>query len=434
MIKILESILWSVAIILLMGGGLYFTFSLKFIQFKFKDMIKSFKHKKNSKISPFKSLTMALAARIGVGSLAGIALAIYNGGPGTIFWIWISGIITSSNTFVESLLGIKYRVKDDDIYKGGPSYYIDKGLNNKKLAKIYAILIISAYIIGFMTIQANTISKSLNNYLNIEPLIIGIVLALVTAFSIFKGVKSIATITSLLVPLMGIVYIILSIFILVVNLEKIPQVLYQIINSAFNFKTFKFGVISSFIIGIQRGVFSTEAGLGSGAIASSITDENNGVKIGLIQVLGIYFTTFIICTSTAFIILTSDYLNINFQNINGIEITQYALNYHLGNIGIIVLIFSIISFAFSTIISGYYYGESNLKYLDKNINNKHINILKIITIFLLVIGSVINSAIIWKLVDIFVAMMAIINMYSILKLRNIVKKEVISYNKQKNLI
>ena len=374
MIKILESILWSVAIILLMGGGLYFTFSLKFIQFKFKDMIKSFKHKKNSKISPFKSLTMALAARIGVGSLAGIALAIYNGGPGTIFWIWISGIITSSNTFVESLLGIKYRVKDDDIYKGGPSYYIDKGLNNKKLAKIYAILIISAYIIGFMTIQANTISKSLNNYLNIEPLIIGIVLALVTAFSIFKGVKSIATITSLLVPLMGIVYIILSIFILVVNLEKIPQILYQIINSAFNFKTFKFGVISSFIIGIQRGVFSTEAGLGSGAIASSITDENNGVKIGLIQVLGIYFTTFIICTSTAFIILTSDYLNINFQNINGIEITQYALNYHLGNIGIIVLIFSIISFAFSTIISGYYYGESNLKYLDKNINNKHINI------------------------------------------------------------
>ena len=434
MIRILESILWSLAIILLIGGGLYFTCNLKLIQFNFIEMFRSFKHKENSKITPFKSLTMALAARIGVGSLAGIALAIYNGGPGTIFWIWLSGIITSSNSFAESLLGIKYRVKDDDVHKGGPSYYIDKGLNNKKLAKTYAILIILAYIIGFMTIQANTISKSINDYTRIKPLIIGIILAVITAISIFKGVKSIANITSFLVPVMGIVYIALSIYILIANIEKIPHILYEIINGAFNVNTFKFGIISSFIIGIQRGVFSTEAGLGSGSIASSTTDDNNGVKIGLIQVLGIYFTTFIICTSTAFIILTSDYLNINFQNINGIEITQYALNYHLGNLGIIILIFSIISFAFSTIISGYYYGESNLKYLYKNINTTHLNILKVITIILLIIGSVINSSIIWKLVDIFVALMAIINMYSLLKMRNIVKKEVMSYKSNKNLL
>lgn len=434
MIKIFESILWSVAIILLLGGGLYFTFNLNFIQLNFKKMFKSFKHKKRSQITPFKSLTMALAARIGVGSLAGIALAIYNGGPGTIFWIWISGIITSSNTFVESFLGIKYQVKDDDVHKGGPSYYIDKGLNNKKLAKIYAILIIAAYIIGFMTIQANTISKSLNDYTGISPLIIGIILGIITTVSIFKGVKSIANITSLLVPLMGIVYILLSIYILIVNIDKIPNVLHAIINGAFNFKAFGSGLLSSFIIGIQRGVFSTEAGLGSGSIASSTADDNDGVKIGLIQVLGIYFTTFVICTSTAFIILTSDYLNVNFQNINGIEITQYALNYHLGDLGIIILVFSILSFAFSTIISGYYYGESNLKYLDKNVSKTHINILKVATIALLIIGSIINSSIIWKLVDIFVALMAIINMYSLLKLRNVVKKDLISYKKQKNLL
>jgi len=434
MLKIFESILWSIVIIMLLGGGLYFTFSLNFIQFNFKEMLKSFKHKKESQITPFKSLTMALAARIGVGSLAGIALAIYNGGPGTIFWIWVSGIITSSNSFVESYLGIKYRVKDDDVHKGGPSYYIDKGLNNKNLAKIYAILIISAYIIGFMTIQANTITKSLNEYLNINPFIIGIVLALITAISIFKGVKSIANITSLLVPIMGIVYIILSIYILITNINKLPGIFYSIINSAFNFKAFGFGIISSFIIGIQRGVFSTEAGLGSGSIASSIADDNDGIKIGLIQVLGIYFTTFIICTATAFIILTSDYLNIDFRNINGIEITQYALKYHLGDIGIIILIFSILSFAFSTIISGYYYGESNLKYLDKNINSSHINLLKITTIILLIIGSIVNSSILWRLVDIFVALMAIINMYSLLKLRNIVKNDLSSYKKRKNLI
>lgn len=434
MVGIFESILWSIAIVLLIGGGLYFTISLNFFQFNFKDMFKSFKHNKNSQITPFKTLTMALAARIGVGSLAGIALAIYNGGPGTIFWIWISGIITSSNTFVESFLGIKYRVKDNDVHKGGPSYYIDKGLNNKKLAKVYAFLIIAAYIIGFMTIQANTITKSLNDYLEINPLIIGIILALITAVSIFKGVKSIANITSLLVPIMGIMYIFLNVYILITNIDKLPSVLYSIVNGAFNFKSFGLGVISSLIIGIQRGVFSTEAGLGSGSIASSTADDNDGIKIGLIQVLGIYFTTFIICTSTAFIILTSDYLKVSFQNINGIEITQYALDYHLGDIGIIILIFSIISFAFSTIISGYYYGESNLKYLDKNINNTHINIFKIVTITLLIIGSTINSSIIWKLVDIFVALMAIINMYSLLKLRNVVEKDVKSYKKRKNLL
>ena len=434
MIKIFEAILWSISIILLIGGGLYFTISLNFIQFDFKNMFKSFKHKKDSQITPFKSLTMALAARIGVGSLAGIALAIYNGGPGTVFWIWISGIITSSNTFVESYLGIKYQVKDDDVHKGGPSYYIDKGLNKKKLAKTYALLIMAAYIIGFMTIQANTIAKSLNDYMGFNPFIVGIILGIVTALSIFRGVKSIANLTSLLVPLMGIVYIFLSIYILVVNIDKLPSVLYSIINGAFNFKSFGFGIVSSFIIGIQRGVFSTEAGLGSGSIASSIVDDNDGVKIGLIQILGIYFTTFIICTSTAFIILTSDYLKLNLENINGIEITQYALNYHLGDIGIIILIFSIISFAFSTILSGYYYGESNLKYLDKNINNKHIKILKIITVILLITGSTINSSIIWKIVDIFVALMAIINMYSILNLRNVVKKDLIAYKKSKNLL
>ena len=185
--SILNSVLWSVAIVFLIGGGVYFTFYLRGIQFSFRDMFHSFEHKKNSKISPFQSLTMALAARIGVGSLAGIALAIYIGGPGTIFWIWVSSILTSVNAFSESLLGVVYREKDGDVYKGGPSYYIAKGLKNKKLAIIYSILIIIAYIVGFMTIQANTITTSINNYYEIDPLITGIILAIISALSIMKG-------------------------------------------------------------------------------------------------------------------------------------------------------------------------------------------------------------------------------------------------------
>lgn len=417
----LNAILWSTAIVFLIGGGLYFTLKLKFNQLRFLSMFKSLKHSDNEKISPFSALTMSLAARIGVGSLSGIALAIYMGGPGTIFWIWISSIITSANAFSESVLGVLYREKDGDVHKGGPAYYIDKGLNNKMLAKTYAVLIIIAYIFGFMTIQANTITTSVSNYIHIKPIIIGIILASITAYSIIRGVKGIVSVTNKLVPIMGIVYVLLSVYIIIVNFHQLGSILNLIIKSAFDIKSFGTGILSTFIIGVQRGVFSTEAGLGSGAIASSTTDSDDAVKIGLTQVLGIYFTSFIICTSTAIIILTSNYLSLNLSNINGIEITQYALQYHLNDLGVIILIFSIISFAFSTIIAGYYYGESNLKFLDKNIKKTHILFLKLLTIILLILGSIVDSSIIWTIVDILVAIMAIINMYAIYNLREVVK-------------
>ena len=431
MFDILNSMLWSIAILFLIGGGIYFTFYLKGVQFNFRQMVLSFKHEKKEKISPFKSLTMALAARIGVGSLAGIALALYVGGPGSIFWIWVSSIITSVNSFSESVLGVVYRERDDDVYKGGPAFYIDKGLGNKKLAKFYAFLIMSSYIVGFMTIQANTITASISSYIDVSPLVIGIILAGVSAYSILGGVKGIVNLTSMLVPVMGGIYLLVSCYIIIENITIMPNILFQILNGAFNFKSFGAGVLSSFVIGIQRGVFSTEAGLGSGAIASSTTDDDSSVKIGLVQVLGIYFVSFVICTSTAFIIMTSDYLKVGFDNINGIEITQYALSYHLGNLGVIILVISIILFAFSTIVAGYYYGESNLKYLNKNTSKNHILLLKIVTVVLLVVGSVIKASIIWSIVDILVALMAIVNMYAIILLRKDVKRELMIYGKTK---
>ncbi len=430
MIKILNSILWSTTIVLLLGGGLYFTIKLKGVQFKIISMFKSFKPEKNSTVTPFKSLTMALAARIGVGSLAGIAIAIYNGGKGTIFWIWISSLITSVNTFVESVLGIKYHQKDKEQYIGGPAYYIDKGLNKKKLAKCYALLIILAYIVGFMSIQANTIASSLNDYYKIAPIITGIIVAVISGIIIIKGLKGIVEVTSTLVPIMGFGYLLLSLLIIAININKIPSIIFDIVQDAFNFKAISGGLIATFIIGIQRGVFSTEAGLGSGAIAASAVPTNKTIKIGLTQVLGIHFTTFIICTLTALIILTSPYETLNIANMNGIELTQYALNYHLGHIGIIILVLSIISFAFSTIIAGYYYGESNLKYLKNNINNLDISLLKAVTIVILIIGSVVSASFLWNLVDIFVALMAIINMYALISLRKTVIKEYNDYQKK----
>lgn len=427
MLKIITDVLWSIAIIFLIGGGIYFSIKLNFPQFKIKSLFKGFKKNDKNSVSPFKSLTISLAARVGVGSLAGIALAIYIGGAGTIFWIWIVGIITSINTYCESYLGIKYQEKDNDSYIGGPSYYIEKGLKNKNLAKLYSILIIMAYIIGFMTIQANTITISIYEYYKIKPIITGVILALISFISIMKGLNSVVSITSKLVPVMGIGYIILSIVIILMNITKIPSVLLEIITSAFNIKSISGGIISTFLIGIQRGVFSTEAGLGTGSIASSCSHVKDKVSLGLIQILGIYFTVFIVCTSTALIILTTDYKTLIFENINGIELTQYALNYHLGKTGIVVLMLSVISLAYSTIVAGYYYGESCLKYLFKNISKKYINLLKILTILLLIIGSIANATLLWNTVDILVAILAIINMYALIKLR----KEIIVDYKQK---
>lgn len=428
MLKIITDILWSIAIVFLLGGGLYFTLRLHFPQIRIKSLFSGFKSDEKEPISPFKSLTMSLAARVGVGSLAGIALAIYIGGPGTVFWIWISGIITSVNAFCESYLGAKYQEKDNNVYKGGPAFYISKGLKNKKLAVIYAILVIFAYVIGFMTIQANTISKLVHEYCHIETVIIGIIIAIVSGLSIMKGLDRIINITSKLVPIMGIGYVLLSISIIIINIDKIPSVLLNIIMSAFNIKSVTTGILSTFIIGMQRGIFSTEAGIGTGSIASSCSHSTNKIGLGLIQILGIYFTVFIVCTSTALLILTSDYTNLNFTNMNGIELTQYALNFHLGNLGSIILMLSVISLAYSTIIAGYYYGENSLKYLLKNVSPLQINILKIVTILLLMIGSITSPTILWSMVDVLVAILAIINMYALLKMR---REIIIDYKNKK---
>ena len=408
-------ILTVVSIILLLGGGLYFSIKLSFPQFKWKRLFKGFKEVENDSISPFKSLMMSLAARIGVGSIAGIALAIYIGGPGTIFWIWITGIITSVNTYCESYLGAKYQTKDKNGFRGGPYYYIEYGLNKKKLARIYALLIIIAYIVGFMTIQANTISVSISNYYHLNIKIIAIILIIVSYLSISRGLKTIINITSKIVPIIGISYIILSLIIIINNIKLIPCILINIITSAFNFKSIASSFIPTFIIGIIRGVFSTEAGLGTGSIATSTTYTRNKVNLGLIQILGIYFTVFIICTSTALIILTSNYEHLIINNINGIELTQYALNYHLGKYGSIVLLLSIIFLAYSTIIAGYYYGESSVNYLCKS--KIAVCLLKLLTIILLYLGSIINSRVLWNIVDVLVEILAIVNMYSILKMR-----------------
>ncbi len=422
MLEIINKYIWFISALFIFSSGFYFTYKFKFIQFRFFKMLKSILNTETTTgITSLQSLMMVLAGRIGVGSIAGIALAIHYGGIGTIFWIFVTAFIGAVNSFSETVLGMLYKEKDENnAYKGGPSFYIKKGLNKPALASFYAIIILFSYIGGFISIQANTITKSINMVIDLSPLIVGIILSIIVFFIIFGGVQRIAVFASKLVPCMTLLYIAVAVYCLILNINLIPNIIVSILKEAFNFRSFLSSFIPTFIIGIQRGIFSNEAGIGTGAIASSSISSDDSIKQGYIQMLGVYITTLLICGATSVIILTSPYNQFDLVNINGVELTQYAFRYHLGYIGDYFIILIIVLFSFTTILTGYYDGEISLKFLFKNIKKKYLLFLKLLTIFVLFIGCVISPTKIWLYIDLLVGLQAIINIYSIFSLRSVV--------------
>lgn len=433
MLEILNKLVWAVATALIFISGIYFTAKLKAVQFEFNEMFKNLlkQGNKDNGISPIQSFLMTLGSRIGVGSIAGVSLALYIGGPGSIFWMWISAILAASNTFAETVLGIIYRKKDGDDYKGGPSYYIKYGLNKPFLGGIYAIIILVSYVGGFVGIQGNTITKSVRELIDISPIVIGFLLVLVTSIIIYGGLKKIASFSSKLVPLMTILYIGIAVFVSIKNITLIPSIFKTIIVSAFSLKSVYGGFIYSLIVGIQRGIFSNEAGLGTGSITSSTSSTDSPTSQGYIQVLGIYITTLLICTATAIIVMTTNYNELVLSDVNGIEITSYAFKYHLGSFGNMLLFISVLLFSFTTILTGYYDGESSLKYFFNKISPIHLNILKIVSLLVLFLGCIISSTMLWSFVDILVAFLAIINIYTLFKLKKDIFYELNFYRKKK---
>lgn len=426
--KMFSKILWAVATIFLLFSGTYFTIKFHFIQFKFRTMFKCLfkKNKKGEKINPIETFLLSLGGRIGVGSIAGVALSIYLGGVGSIFWMLITSVLLISNTFAETILGSLYKVRlEDGTFNGGPSYYLTNGLYKKGLGIFYAILILISYIGGFLSIQSNTITKSLNEIFPISPIIIGIVLVLITFFIIFGGIRKIINVSNKLVPLMAIIYVGLCLFIIMANISKFPDAIMLIIKEAFHFKPFIYGFLPMFIIGLQRGIFSSESGIGTGSIASCATDDNDYVRQGFIQMSGVYISI-LICTLTVFVIIMSNSHLLSLQNINGIEIVQSAFLTSFGKIGIYLLFISIFLFSFSTIIAGYYYGENSLLFIFKKRGHKTL-ILKIVTIIIVFLGSVMPAQILWDMADMMVAALAIINIYALFKLRG----EIYCYYRQK---
>ena len=348
MFTIIYKLLWGVATAVIICASMYFTKKLNFKQFDVKRLISSLKSTDEEKdgLSSKDTLMLTLAGRIGVGSIAGIALGIYVGGMGSIFWVWITTFLIAILSYVETFLGIRYREKDSDgNYVGGPSYYIQNGLNNRKLACVYAFLIIFCYIGGFLGIQSNTITKLFVQIVPVSSRVVSFILVILTFLCIFGGVKSISKITSKMVPFMTILYIFLFIYVICVNYTQIPIILLNIIKDAFNMDSFFGGFLSTCIIGLQRGIFSNEAGLGTGSIAAATTNNDKASNQGYLQVLGVYITSIFLCTATAIFILTTDYSSVSFNDINGIELMQFAFSCHFGSIGNILLFSVIFLFA-----------------------------------------------------------------------------------------
>lgn len=415
--QILTNILWIIAIVLLIVNALYFSIKLKFPQLKLKNMFTSvFSKKHEDGITVKDTLIMSLGSKIGVGSLAGISFAIFYGGIGTIFWIWITSFLFSINSYLENYLSIIYKEKDGLYYKSGPSYYIKNGLNNKKLSIIYAIFLTISYIIGFLTIQTNTVTVLITDMYYFNKYIVGALIAIISGYFIFKGLKSISNLCNKIIPFMSIIYFIIGIMVIILNLEKLSSLLNNIFTEAFNYKALGGGVLSTFFIGTQKSIFSSESGIGTGAIISGSSSNNNPKRQGYVGVFSTYFINLFITTITALIIGFTNYNNIKITTLNGIELTKYSFSYHLGYFGEIMLLIMVILFAISTIVTGYYYGESSMKII---VSNKiYLFLLKIVTIIVLFIGAISSSFYIWKIIDIFVAILSIINIYAIFKLRD----------------
>lgn len=410
-LDLINKIFWAIAIILIITNSIYFSVKLKWPQLKIIKSIKSIKRSKNQyKISPSDTLVMALSSKIGVGSLSGTALCIYYGGLGTIFWIFTSTIFLSILTYIENALSIIYKDKTN---KSGPYYYITKGLKKPILGSIYAITILIAYTFLFPSIQNNTIITLSTSMFNINKVLISLIITTVSGITILKGIKGISEVCNKIFPIMMLIFIVIGSLIIIKNINILPNLFILIIKSAFNKNSISGGVLHTIIIAFQKTVFANESGVGTSAIISGSTDNKDYYLQAQMGVIQTFFINIIVLGITSIIIITSDLNSLNI--INGIELTKEAFSYHLGTTGEQLLLLLLSLFSFSTIITVYYYGESSLMFLTHN--KKLIVFLKIITIVSIFVGGIINATTIWSLIDIFLAILTIINMYAIHKLK-----------------
>ena len=437
----LNDFLYSyILIFLLVAAGIYFSIRTKFVQFRLiGDAIKALKEKaeKNDNgksVSSFQALMISTASRVGTGNIAGIATAIVAGGPGAVFWMWVMAIVGGASAFVESTLAQVYKVKDGKEFRGGPSYYIERALGKRWLGVLFSILLIACFAYGFNGLQTYNMSSALEYYIpnysdTILPAVVGLLIAAATAFVIFGGVHRIGFISSVIVPIMAGIYILMGIFITLTNLDRVPEMFSLIFEGAFDFRAIFGGFAgSTVLIGIKRGLFSNEAGMGSAPNASATATVSHPVKQGMVQVLSVFIDTLMICTTTAFILLLSGVTGIP-EKLDGITYVQAAISANVGSLGIHFITFSIFAFAFTSLIGNYYYAESNILFIKNN--RILLNVFRITCLIAIFLGAQADFSTVWNLADVLMGFMAIENILVIFLLGGIAFKVLDDYTKQK---
>nr|WP_216610652.1 sodium:alanine symporter family protein [Vibrio mediterranei] len=437
----MNDLLWgSILVYLLVGVGIYFTVRLGFIQFRhFGHMFSVLKNSRKADsagISSFQALCTSLAARVGTGNMAGVAVALTAGGPGAIFWMWLIAMLGMATSFAESTLAQLYKTKDDDgNYRGGPAYYMEKGLGMRWMGVLFSIFLIIAFGLVFNAVQANAIANAMNTAFGFDPMIVGVAIVLISAFVIFGGVRKIARTAELIVPIMALAYLALAIVVMVMNLEKVPEVIAYIFKSAFGLQEAAAGglgyaIAQAMIQGIKRGLFSNEAGMGSApnAAASATPYPPHPASQGYVQMLGVFTDTIVICSATVAIILMSGEY-VPHGEVTGIELTQRALSSQVGEWGGIFVAVAIFFFAFTSIIANYSYAETNLIFLEHN-HKAGLGLFRIIVLGMVMFGSVATLPMVWALADVSMGLMAIVNLIAIILLSGIVIKLAKDYNRQ----
>lgn len=430
-----NDVLWTyILIALLIIIGLYFTFKTKFVQFtNIKEMFRLLGDGAKSKdskdtISSFQAFCISTASRVGTGNLAGVATAIAMGGPGAIFWMWLIALIGSASAFIESTLAQIYKEKDGSNFIGGPAYYMEKGLKKRWMGVVFSILITISFGLVFNSVQSNTITLSLKNSFGFDTRIVGLILTILTIIIIFGGVKRIADVSSVLVPIMAIAYILVTLFIVLKNFSAIPSILLLIFENAFGINQIVGGSIGAALMqGIKRGLFSNEAGMGSAPNAAATATVSHPVNQGFIQTLGVFTDTLIICSCTAFIVLLSG-IPLD-GSIKGIELTQLAVSSQVGSWGNTFISICILLFAFSSIVGNYYYGEANIQFITSK--KIYLSIYRISVALMVFFGSLVSMDIVWNLADLFMGLMAVINLIAIVLLSKIAFKALEDYTTQK---
>lgn len=447
-VEAINAVVWSNALIFLcLAAGVYFSFATKFLQVTYlKEMVQLLFKGESSKegVSSFQAFAIAISGRVGTGNIAGVATAIAMGGPGAIFWMWVIAFLGASSAFVESTLGQIYKEVNNGEYRGGPAYYIEKGIGKRWYAMLFAFSTILATAVFMPGVQSNSIALSMDNAFGIPVEYTGILVTILMGLIILGGVKRISKVAEVVIPFMAAAYILMAVVIILINITEVPMIFALIIKSAFNLEAAFSGVFGMAIAwGVKRGIYSNEAGQGTAPHAAAAAEVSHPAKQGLVQSFSVYVDTLFVCTATALMILFTGQYNVEnpdggfiVENLPGVafgpEFTQFAVASQFPSLGAGFVAISLLFFAFTTIMAYYYIAETNLSYLIRKSNNKWgIWVLRVAILGATFYGSIKTAELAWTMGDIGVGLMAWLNIIAIILLRKPAFKALKDYQRQK---